>query len=331
MRVSRYVSPVARTVARDPTLPRLRWSERRRDVTTCSWAVMRKDCGSTGWRARTSMRWPFSRHSTICSGVSCARGRAARRSATLHIARTFPRRWRADVAAGRKNSGVRRCVVALRSWRSRKPRGRAGALQQPVRKHAGARARAVVAPESPRTAHSQFELWRAVGGCAAHADEGKAGCPGSADRYGLPVPGNLPVHRRAYGSIAAGRPGVSREVFPGLAGSPARPALAAGGCRAGCLQQRKQGGADEARVAGTRSRYLVRRVAAHAGKHPGEDAVPREIRRPLEGAPDCRLDRPRRALLPEAPRPAVSPVVGEGLLKHRGCSYHALDPRSGRG
>ncbi len=70
--------------------------------------------------------------------------------------------------------------------------------------------------------------------------------------------------------------------------------------------------------------YLVRRPAAPAVDGTRPHAVHRCLWRTLEGASNRRLVRPRRVPVPEKIRPAVSPVVGEGLRVDRRRPYDAL-------
>ncbi len=87
---------------------------------------------------------------------------------------------------------------------------------------------------------------------------------GRAGRYGLPVPGDLSLHRRARGTYEAQPEGLPRGALARVAGIASRPALESRARRPRGLQSREQGRADAPRSAGPRRQHVVRGAAPQA-------------------------------------------------------------------
>ena len=68
------------------------------------------------------------------------------------------------------------------------------------------------------------------------------------------------------------------------------------------------------RAARARREQLVLRPASRAVDHPARPARAAAARRPLQGAPDRRLDRPRRRHLSQEARPAFHPLWDKGYV-----------------
>jgi hypothetical protein len=123
----------------------------------------------------------------------------------------------------------------------------------------------------PAKARAVLQLRRAGRGAAAHGHAQRSRPAGGGDRHRLPVPRDLPLHRRAERAALAqpaGLPPADRR-RPGW--KRATAAVGAGPRRHRALQPPAQGRADAARPARARRRHLDRRPA------PQPVAQPRSI------------------------------------------------------
>ncbi len=115
--------------------------------------------------------------------------------------------------------------------------GRHGRGERRPRAHERRGARALGRGEPAGRACAVVELRRAGGRVAAHGDARVAVAPGRADRYGLPVPRDVPFHRRPGRAARTQPQGLPAARFAGLARGASRPALGAGRRRHRPLQR----------------------------------------------------------------------------------------------
>ena len=187
-------------------------------------------------------------------------------------------------------------MSAPRSHHRRRVAARAGRTQPLAGPSAAPSERVAWALEhTAGDARAVVELRRAGGGVAAPGHAAAAGHPGDPDRHRLPVPGDLSLRRRAHRAPAAS---TSR--------STARRSASPGWKRASASSGNRASTASSATTACARSNRCSARwtnwacapgspacAAARRARRADIDFL-RTARRPLEAAPDRRLERSRR-------------------------------------
>ena len=128
-------------------------------------------------------------------------------------------------------------------------RDRSGRRQRRARRAVGRGPRGLGAGSPAAPHRAVVELRRPGSRAASHGDAAVARYPGGGGRHRVPLPGDLPLHRRAHRPAQPEPEGVSLRARPGLARGALGKALGAGARGDRALQPAQQ---DRAHAAGPR-------------------------------------------------------------------------------